>query len=92
MMGTRFSGAGFMACDHLPDQGFAFANLRLSVLMDLYINSLYVLVSQILSSVLNSSALIHPLYHPLSTISTVGPTCLNIFMCDLVLKDLLRRI
>jgi hypothetical protein len=49
--------------------------LRLPVLMDLYIYLLYVLVSQILSSILNSSALIHPLYHPLSTLSSVGPTC-----------------
>jgi hypothetical protein len=44
-------------------------------LMDLYIHLLYVLVSKILSSILNSSAPIHHLYHPLSTLSTVGPTC-----------------
>jgi hypothetical protein len=49
--------------------------LRLSALMDLYIHPLYVLVSKILSSILNSPAPIHPLYHPLSTLSTVGPTC-----------------
>jgi hypothetical protein len=49
--------------------------LRLSVLMDLYIHPLYVLVSKILSSILNSPAPIHPLYHPLSTLFTVGPTC-----------------
>jgi hypothetical protein len=49
--------------------------LRLPVLMDLYIHPLYVLVSNILSSILNSPAPIHPLYHPLSTLSTVGPTC-----------------
>jgi hypothetical protein len=49
--------------------------LRLPALMDLYIHPLYVLVSKILSSILNSSALIHPLYHPLSTLSTMGPTC-----------------
>jgi hypothetical protein len=49
--------------------------LRLPALMDLYINPLYVLVSKILSSILKSPALIHPLYHPLSTLSTVGPTC-----------------
>jgi hypothetical protein len=30
---------------------------------------------KILSSILNSSALIHPLYHPLFTLFTVGPTC-----------------
>jgi hypothetical protein len=36
------------------------------VLMDLYIHPLYVLVRKILSSILNSPALIHPLYHPLS--------------------------
>jgi hypothetical protein len=46
--------------------------VRLSALMNLYIHPLYVLVSKILSSILNSPALIHPLYHPLST---VGPTC-----------------
>jgi hypothetical protein len=39
--------------------------------MDLYIHRLYVLVSKILSSILNSPTLIHPLYHPLSTLSTV---------------------
>jgi hypothetical protein len=49
--------------------------LRLSALMDLYIHPLYVLVSKILSSILNSPAAIHPLYHPLSTLSTLGPTC-----------------
>jgi hypothetical protein len=49
--------------------------LRLSVLMDLYIHPLYVLVSKIISSILNSSAPIHSLYHHLSTLSTVGPTC-----------------
>jgi hypothetical protein len=47
---------------------------RLSALIDLYIHPLYVLVSKILSSILNSLALIHPLYHPLSTLSTVGLT------------------
>jgi hypothetical protein len=46
---------------------------RLSAL--LYIYPLYVLVSKILSSILNSPAPIHPLYHPLSTLSTMGPTC-----------------
>jgi hypothetical protein len=50
-------------------------NIRLPALMDLYIHPLYVLVSKILSSILNSPALIHHLYHPLSTLSTVGPTC-----------------
>jgi hypothetical protein len=49
-------------------------DLRLSALMDLYIHPLYVLVSKILSSILNSSAHIHPLYHHLSTLSTVEPT------------------
>jgi hypothetical protein len=49
--------------------------LRLSALIDLYIHPLYVLVNKILSSILNSPAPIHPLYHPLSTLSTVGPTC-----------------
>jgi hypothetical protein len=51
------------------------SNVRLPALMDLYIHPLYVLVSKILSSILNSPALIHPLYHPLSILSTVGPTC-----------------
>jgi hypothetical protein len=50
------------------------AVLRLSALMDLYIHPLYVLLSKILSSILNSSAPIYPLYHPLSTLSTVRPT------------------
>jgi hypothetical protein len=45
--------------------------LRLPILMDLYIHPLYVLVSKILSSILNSLAPIHLLYHPLSTLSTV---------------------
>jgi hypothetical protein len=67
-------------------------SLRLPALIDLYIHSLYVLVSKILSSIFNSPAHIHPLYHHLSTLSTMGPTCLNISMCDLVFKDLLRRI
>jgi hypothetical protein len=49
-------------------------SLSLSVLMDLYIHPLYVLVSKILLSILNSSAPIHPLYYPLSTLSTMGPT------------------
>jgi hypothetical protein len=38
--------------------------------MYLYIHPLYIVVIKILSSIPNSSALIHPLYHPLST---VGP-------------------
>jgi hypothetical protein len=59
-----------------------FLYIRLPAFMDLYIHPLYVLVSKILSSILNSPAPIHPLYHPLFTLS----------MCDLVLKDLLRRI
>jgi hypothetical protein len=41
---------------------------------ELHIHPLHVLVSKILSSILNSLAHIHPLYHPLSTLSTVGPT------------------
>jgi hypothetical protein len=49
-------------------------SLRLPTLIDLYIHPLYVLVSKILSSILNSLVPIHPLYHPLSTLSTVGPT------------------
>jgi hypothetical protein len=47
--------------------------LRLPVLIHIYIHHLYVLVSKILSSILNFSAPIHPLYHPLFTLSTVGP-------------------
>jgi hypothetical protein len=53
----------------------ACVGVRLPALMDFYIYPLYVLVSKILSSILNSSAPIHPLYHPLFTLSTVGPTC-----------------
>jgi hypothetical protein len=45
--------------------------IRLFALMDLYIHPPYVLVSKILSSIINSLVPIHPLYHPLST---VGPT------------------
>jgi hypothetical protein len=44
-------------------------------IFNLYIHYLYVLVSKILFSIFNSPAHIHLLYHPLSTISTVGPTC-----------------
>jgi hypothetical protein len=50
-------------------------SVRLFALIDLYIHPLYVLVSKILSSILNSPALIYSLYHPLSTLSTMGPTC-----------------
>jgi hypothetical protein len=49
----------------------AWCSIRLSALIDLYIHPLYVLVSKILSSILNSPALIHPLYPPLSTLSTM---------------------
>jgi hypothetical protein len=55
------------------DAGRGAGSLRLSALMDLYIHPLYILVTKILSSILNSSALIHPLYYLLST---VGLTCL----------------
>jgi hypothetical protein len=48
---------------------------RTAAPMELYIRPLYVLVSKILSSILDSPAPIHPLYLPLSTLSTVGPTC-----------------
>jgi hypothetical protein len=48
--------------------------IRLSALMGLYIHPLYVLVSKIISSILNSPAPIHPLYHPLTSLSTMGPT------------------
>jgi hypothetical protein len=47
----------------------------LPALMDFYIHPLYVLVSKIISSILNSPAPIHPLYHHLSTLSPVWPTC-----------------
>jgi hypothetical protein len=59
------------AAMHAPYSFTTNGVFRLSALMDLYIHPLYVLVSKILSSILNSSAPIHPLYHPLST---VGPT------------------
>jgi hypothetical protein len=51
------------------------SQVRLPALIDLYIHPLYVLVSKILSSILNFSALIYPLYHHLSTLFTVGSTC-----------------
>jgi hypothetical protein len=73
----------------LPPRDIAAAAFRLPALMNLYIHPLYdlshswtsifilytILVSKILSSILNSLTLIYPLYHPLSTLSTVGPTC-----------------
>jgi hypothetical protein len=43
-------------------------NATLSALMDLYIHPLYILVTKILFSILNSPASIYPLYHPLSTV------------------------
>jgi hypothetical protein len=46
--------------------------VRLSALMDVYIHPLYILVTKIIFSILNSSVPIHHLYH---TLSTVGPTC-----------------
>jgi hypothetical protein len=61
--------------DMCPTKRIELQHLRLSALMNLYIHPLYVLVNKILSSILNSPALIHPLYHPLSTLSTIGPTC-----------------
>jgi hypothetical protein len=48
--------------------------LRLPAPIHPLYHPLYVLVSKILSSILNSPAPIHPLYHPLSTLFTVGPT------------------
>jgi hypothetical protein len=60
-------------CKHLLTE--VLPTLRLSALMNLYIHPLYVLVSKILSFILNSPTPIHPLYHPLSTLSTLGPTC-----------------
>jgi hypothetical protein len=39
--------------------------------MNLYIHYLYILGIKILSSVLNFSAPIHPLYHPLFTVSSL---------------------
>jgi hypothetical protein len=58
------------------------SRLRLPALMDLYIHPLYVLVSKILFFIFNSPAPIHPLYHPISTLSTVGPTfTLSKYIC-----------
>jgi lysosomal Pro-X carboxypeptidase len=48
--------------------------VRPPALMDLYIHPLYILVSKILFSILNSFTPIHPLYHHLSTLFTVGLT------------------
>jgi hypothetical protein len=42
--------------------------VRLSALMILYFHPIYILVIKILSSILISSALIHSLYHHLSTV------------------------
>jgi hypothetical protein len=56
------------------EEEYAVWRPRLSALMDLYIHPLYVLFSKILSSILNSPAPIYHLYHPLSTLSTVGST------------------
>jgi hypothetical protein len=58
-------------------------SIRLSILMNLYIYSLYILVIKILSSISNSPAFIHPLYHPLST---VGPTChfIWVYLCEIL--------
>jgi hypothetical protein len=71
--------AGWLQSTHYTYFNLQFVTLvkkiRLHILMDLYIHPLYVLVSKILSSILNSRAPIHHLYHPLSTLSTVGPTC-----------------
>jgi hypothetical protein len=64
------NGTHLLTTDRLQPCG-----LRLPALMDLYIHPLYVLVSKMLSSILNSPAPIHPLYHPLSTLSTMGLTC-----------------
>jgi hypothetical protein len=52
-------------------RGRGLAPTRLSALVILYFHPLYILVIKILSSIFISPALIHPLYHPLST---VGPT------------------
>jgi hypothetical protein len=72
---THSGAAGRQPCLPTAEQDkTGTAILRLSALIDLYIHPLYVLVSKILSSILNSPAPIHPLYHPLSTLSTVGPT------------------
>jgi hypothetical protein len=62
----------FRLCEN--NRSRSVSSLRLSALMVLYIHPLYVLVSKILSSILNSPTPIHPLYHPLSTLSTVGST------------------
>jgi hypothetical protein len=48
---------------YLGTEGVSFCALRLPTLMNLYIHPLYVLVSKILSSILNSPSPIHPLYH-----------------------------
>jgi hypothetical protein len=69
-----------------PNRSTMWVPIRLSSLMELYIHSLYVLVSKIL----------YPSSIPLSIHSIYCGTHLslyiNISMCDLVLNDLLRRI
>jgi hypothetical protein len=78
--GVRFhlqkvAAAAFLVREKISVRCWKYVPIRLPALMDLYIYPLYVLVSKILSSILNSPALIHPLYHPLSTLSTMRPTC-----------------
>jgi hypothetical protein len=66
-----------MRCFHLLRVWCQFSGrfrFQTTALMDLYIHPLYILISKILSSILNSPAPIHPLYYPLSTLSTLGPT------------------
>jgi hypothetical protein len=66
---------GFLSQNLVSPFPYVGFSLRLPALMDLYIHPLYIIVNKILSSILNSPAPIHPLYHSLSTLSTVGLTC-----------------
>jgi hypothetical protein len=66
--------------------------VRLSALMDLYIHPLYVLVSKILSSILPHPSILYIIFYPLYLLWDPLVIYLNISICDIVLKDLLRRI
>jgi hypothetical protein len=68
--GAATRGAWWRQVDVLG-RGRRMGGISLPVLMDLYIYPLYVLVSKIFSSILNSLAPIHHLYHPLSTLSII---------------------
>jgi hypothetical protein len=78
---------------HADAGPFVLSRVRIPALMDLYIPPLYVLVSKILSSILNSStSILYIIIYPLYLCGIYLSLYLNISMCNLVLKNLLRRI